>query len=113
MRNKYHAKKCEWDGEVFDSKKELQRYKELKLLEKAGEIQNLRRQVKYVLIPSQRIDGKVVERECSYIADYVYEENGETVVEDVKGCKKGAGYDVFVLKRKMMLLFHNIRIKEV
>ena len=113
MRNKYHAKKCEWDGEVFDSKKELQRYKELKLLEKAGEIQNLRRQVKYVLIPSQRIDGKVVEREVVYKADFVYEENGQTVVEDVKGCKKGAGYDVFVLKRKMMLLFHNIRIKEV
>lgn len=113
MKNKYHAKKCEWDGEVFDSKKEMNRYKVLKYLARVGEIKNLRRQVKYVLIPSQRIDGKVVERECSYIADYVYEENGETIVEDVKGCKKGAGYDVFVLKRKMMLLFHNIRIKEV
>ena len=109
MRNKYHAKKCEWDGEVFDSKKELQRYKELKLLEKAGEITNLRRQVKYVLIPSQRIDGKLAERECSYKADIVYEENGETVVEDVKGVKTKD----YIIKRKMMLLFYNIRIKEV
>ena len=113
MKNKYHAKKCEVGGEVYDSKKEARRHQELKLLEKAGEIQNLRRQVKYVLIPSQRIDGKVVEREVAYKADFVYEADGETVVEDVKGCKKGAGYDVFVLKRKMMLLFHNIRIKEV
>ena len=110
MRNKYHAKKCEWDGEVFDSKKELQRYKELKLLEKAGEIQNLRRQVKYVLIPSQRIDGKVVERECSYIADYVYEENGQTIVEDVK-VRKMRTRD-YIIKRKLMLLFYGIRVRE-
>ena len=109
MKNKYHAKKCEWDGEVFDSKKEMNRYKELKLLEKAGEIQGLRRQVKFILIPSQRRDGKVVERECSYVADYVYEENGETVVEDVKKFRTAD----YKLKRKMMLLFHNIRIKEV
>lgn len=109
MKNKYHAKKCEWDGEVFDSKKEMQRYKELKLLEKAGEITNLRRQVKYVLIPSQRIDGKLAERECSYKADIVYEENGETVVEDVKGVKT----EGYIIKRKMMLLVHGIRIKEV
>ena len=109
MKNKYHAKKCECDGEVFDSLKEMHRYQVLKLLEKKGEIQNLQRQVKYILIPSQRIDGKVVERECSYVADYVYEENGQTVVEDVKGFRT----DAYRIKRKMMLLFHNIRIKEV
>lgn len=109
MKNKYHAKKCEWNGEVFDSKKEMRRYKELKLLEKAGVICNLKRQVKYVLIPSQRIDGKVVERECSYKADFVYEENGETVVEDVKGVKT----EGYIIKRKMMYYFHNIVIKEV
>ena len=110
MKNKYHAKKCEWDGEVFDSKKEMQRYKELKLLEKAGEICNLKRQVKYVLIPSQRIDGKVVERECSYIADYVYEENGQTIVEDVK-VRKMRTRD-YIIKRKLMLLFYGIRVRE-
>lgn len=109
MKNKYHAKKCEVGGEVYDSKKEARRHQELKLLERAGEIQNLRRQVKYILIHSQRIDGKVVERECSYKADFVYEENGETVVEDVKGFRTAD----YKLKRKMMLLFHNIRIKEV
>ena len=109
MKNKYHAKKCEYDGEVFDSLKEKRRYQELKLLEKAGEIKDLRRQVKYILIPSQRRGGKVVERECSYIADYVYEENGETVVEDVKGFRTAD----YKLKRKMMLLFHDIQIKEV
>ena len=109
MRNKYNAKKCVCDGEVFDSTKEMHRYQKLKLLEKAGEIQNLRRQVKYVLIPSQRIDGKIVEREVAYKADFVYESDGETVVEDAKGVKTTD----YIIKRKMMLLFHNIRIKEV
>lgn len=109
MKNKYHAKKCEVGGEVYDSKKEARRHQELKLLERAGEIQNLRRQVKYILIPTQSIDGKVVEREVSYKADFVYEENGQTVVEDVKGAKTKD----YIIKRKMMLLFHNIRIKEV
>jgi hypothetical protein len=109
MKNKYHAKKCVCDGEVFDSLKEMHRYQKLKLLEKAGEIQGLRRQVKFILIPSQRRDGKVVEREVAYKADFVYEENGETVVEDVKGFRTAD----YKLKRKMMLLFHNIRIKEV
>lgn len=110
MKNKYHANKCEWDGEVFDSKKEMRRYKELKLLEKARVICNLKRQVKYVLIPSQRIDGKVVERECSYIADYVYEENGQTIVEDVK-VRKMRTRD-YIIKRKLMLLFYGIRVRE-
>ena len=109
MKNKYNAKKCVCDGEVFDSTKEMHRYQKLKLLEKAGEIQNLRRQVKYVLIPSQRIDGKVVEREVAYKADFVYEADGETVVEDAKGVKTTD----YIIKRKMMLLFYNIRIKEV
>ena len=109
MKNKYNAKKCVCDGEVFDSTKEMHRYQKLKLLEKAGEIQNLRRQVKYVLIPSQHIDGKVVEREVAYKADFVYEADGETVVEDAKGVKTTD----YIIKRKMMLLFYNIRIKEV
>ena len=109
MKNKDHAKKCVCDGEVFDSLKEMHRYQKLRLLEKAGEIADLRRQVKYILIPSQRRDGKVVELECSYWADFVYEEDGQTVVEDVKGFRTAD----YKLKRKMMLLFHDIRIKEV
>ena len=57
MRNKYGNKKTVVDGITFDSRKEAKRYQELKLLEKAGEIKDLRRQVKYELIPSQKING--------------------------------------------------------
>lgn len=77
---KYNSKKTVVDGQKFDSKKEANRYQELLLLEKAGVIKNLSRQVKFVLIPSQRDEnGKVIERECSYKADFKYEEDGKTV----------------------------------
>lgn len=118
MRNKYHAQKCVVGGEAFDSRKEARRYSELLILKKAGEITNLQRQVKYILIPSQRECvikngvpkmGKVIERECSYIADFVYEEDGKTVVEDVKGYKTKD----YMIKRKLMLYVHGIRVKEV
>lgn len=107
--NKYKNIKVFLDGHTFDSKKEAKRYYELRLLEKAGEITDLQTQVKFVLIPSQRIDGKVVERECAYKADFVYKENGKTVVEDTKGFKTKD----YVIKRKMMLFVYGIRIKEV
>ena len=107
--SKYGNKKVEVNGILFDSKREARRYLELDALAKAGEIQNLRRQVKYLLIPSQRIDGKVVEREVTYVADFVYEKNGETVVEDSKGHRTKD----YILKRKMCLYFHGIRIREV
>ena len=117
---KYHNRKVTIDGITFDSKKEAYRYKELKLLQKAGEISDLRLQVKYILIPAQhkpdRIGkrggikkGKIIERECSYIADFVYQENGETVVEDTKGMKTKD----YIIKRKLMLYIHGIRIREV
>lgn len=117
---KVHTK----SGETYDSRKEFRRAKELELLERAGEISNLRRQVKYILIPAQRgpeeigprggrRPGPLLERECSYVADFVYEENGETVVEDVKGYREGQAYNVFVIKRKLMLWIHGIRIREV
>ena len=106
---KYNNKKVFVDGHTFDSKKEAKRYYELRLLEKTGEIEDLRLQVKYVLIPSQRVDGKLVERECAYKADFVYKENGETIVEDTKGFKTKD----YVIKRKLMLFIHGIRIKEV
>ena len=91
------------DGQVFDSVKEFHRWGVLRLLERAGKIRNLQRQVKFELIPKQ--DG---ERACSYIADFVYEENGKKVVEDCKGFKT----DAYKLKRKMMLWVHGIKIKE-
>lgn len=120
MRNKYHSKKVEIDGIVFDSKKEARRYKELSLLERAGAISGLQRQVKYILIPAQREPdtvgarggihkGKTIEKECAYIADFVYLENGITVVEDTKGFKTKD----YIIKRKLMLHVHGIRIREI
>lgn len=107
--NKYHNKKVCYNGIAFDSKKEARRYSELLLLERAGVITNLQRQVPFVLIPSQKVNGKVVERECKYIADFVYTENGKKVVEDTKGMKT----DKYIIKRKLMLYIHGIQIKEV
>ena len=119
--NKYHAQKIKVGDEVFHSKKELHRYEELCLLEKAGQIKGLRREVKYILIPAQREiiwkngkprQGRCIERECAYIADFVYEENGQTIVEDVKG-GNATKTEVYKIKRKLMLYVHGIRIREV
>lgn len=109
-RSKYYNRKITRDGETFDSIKEYRRFCELSLLARAGKVTDLKRQVKFELIPSQRIDGKVVERPVTYIADFVYEnEKGRVVVEDTKGMKTKD----YILKRKMMLYFHGIRIQEV
>lgn len=112
---KYNNKKITYNGITYDSKKEYLRHQELLLLEKAELISGLQRQVKYELIPTQRIDGKVVERPISYIADFVYRKDGGLVVEDVKGYRDpaSAGYAKFVIKRKLMLWIHGIRITEV
>lgn len=119
--SKYHSKKITVDGITFDSKKEAARYQELCLMQKAGEIRDLRHQVKFGLIPAQREvvwnektkryqDGKVIEREVSYVADFVYVNRlGYMVVEDVKGVKTKD----YIIKRKLMLYFHRIRIQEV
>ena len=104
MGNKYGAKKVRLpDGQVFDSQKERDRWCILKLLERAGRISDLRRQVTYELIPKQ-----TGERACSYVADFVYRENGELVVEDCKGFRTEA----YKIKKKLMLWVHGIRIKE-
>lgn len=110
--NKYGAKKVVMDGQVFDSKKEFYRWCDLRLLERAGKISNLKRQVKYTLIPAQRDQtGKLVEREVSYIADFEYMQDGKKIVEDTKGYKRGAAYQLFTIKRKLMLL-KGIKVKE-
>lgn len=104
MRNKYGARKVTTpDGQVFDSHMEYNRWCELRLLERAGRISDLKRQVSYELIPKQ--EG---ERSCKYVADFVYHEGGKLVVEDAKGHKTEA----YKIKRKLMLWVHNIRIKE-
>lgn len=126
IKRKYNNKKIIVDGIKFDSKKEALRYKELKMLEKAGIISNLQRQVKYTLIPAQyeRTDevytkgkdkgkpkkGRLIERECAYYADFVYStKSGELVVEDTKGMRTPD----YIIKRKLMLYVHGIRIVEV
>lgn len=123
MKSKYGAKKCIVNGITFDSRKEARRYQELLLLVRAGVIQELQRQVKFVLIPSQyetyerygkngnRLqDGtRLVERECAYVADFVYTEDGKLVVEDVKGLRTKD----YIIKRKLMLHKYGIRVKEV
>lgn len=116
--NKYNTKKISIDGMTFDSKKEYRRYLFLKELEDHGKISDLKRQVKYVLVPSQKGEnGKVIERECNYMADFVYFdiEANKWVVEDVKGYRNpsSSGYAMYVIKRKLMLYVHGIRIKEV
>lgn len=112
-KSKYNAEKTELDGQRFDSKKEANRYRELSMMEKAGEIHDLQTQVKFVLIPAQKKDGKVIEREVSYYADFAYYKDGEYVVEDVKGYKKGQAYALFKLKRKLMLYMHGVIVKEI
>lgn len=111
--NKYHATKRKIDGITFDSTKEAQRYLLLKEMAENGEISDLRLQVVYELIPSQRRNGKVAERAVKYVADFVYIQNGETVVEDVKGCRRGQAYALFTIKRKLMLYRYGIQIKEI
>ena len=124
--SKYRNRKISRDGMTFDSAKEYRRFRELSLLETAGEIRDLRRQVRFELIPVQRIDGKLVERACCYVADFAYYavirgqeeddagnvynvETWEPVVEDTKGFKTKD----YIIKRKLMLWVHGIRIKEV
>lgn len=125
LKRKYGNKKITaGNGQVFDSKKEYRRYCELTLLERAGEITNLQRQVHYLLIPEQRAPstevykrgpragqpkpGPVLERKVTYIADFVYEQNDKIVVEDTKGLRTKE----YVIKRKLLLYRYGIRIKE-
>lgn len=107
-RSKYHSKKVIKDGGSFDSVKEYHRWCELKLLERAGRITGLERQTPFELIPSQKIDGKVVERACRYVADFTYYQDGQWIVEDTKGFKTPE----YRIKKKLMLHVFGIQIKE-
>lgn len=128
--SKYGAKKVTVDGITFDSRDESKRYKELKAMLDEGKIDNLRMQVPYELIPKQvkvtpryhkrtgeriKDEVRVLEQNCEYVADFVYRdlESGEEVVEDVKGYTDSTAYAVYVVKRKLMLSVHGIRVKEV
>lgn len=112
-RNKYGAKKTVMFQQVFDSKKEAERWLALRSAEYLGEISELRRQVKFELIPAQVSNGEKL-RACSYFADFVYLNSaGETVVEDTKGYRRGAAYDLFMIKKKLMLERFGILVREV
>lgn len=123
--SKYHAHRVIEDGQTFDNMKELRRYRELLILEKMGQVKDLERQKKYLIIPECRESspagprggiriGRIIERAAYYVADFVYRElDPETnewneVVEDVKGLRT----DTYILKRKLMLYMHGIRIRE-
>jgi len=106
---KYHNKKVYG----FDSKKEKRRFDELKILQRVGEISDLKTQVPFELIPTQKDkDGKTLERPVKYIADFTYaDKNGKFVVEDVKSPVTRT--KDYVIKRKLMLFIHQIRITEI
>ena len=128
-QSKYGSHKVVYDGITFDSRREMRRYQELKLMEKNGDILDLKLQQKFVLIPAQRepdrkgprggvIKGRLLEHECTYIADFTYREplpffddveQLPLVVEDAKGMKT----EVYKIKKKLMLYVHGIRIQEV
>ena len=125
--NKYGNQKVVYLGEVFDSKREMYRYMDLRMLLTCGAISNLQRQVVYELIPAQRekstrvykkgrkkgqpIEGKIIEKAVTYIADFVYTDmaTGKEVVEDAKGMRTRD----YIIKRKLMLYVHGIKIQEV
>lgn len=100
--NKYHAKKTLLDNILFDSKREASRYQELKLMQRAGAIQNLKLQPKYPLI----VEGVKI---CDYKADFYYEtKQGQKITEDCKGVKTR----IYVMKRKLMQAIYGIEILE-
>lgn len=84
-RNKYGAKKTQVGEVTFDSKKEAQRFMELQLLERAGEITDLRRQVKIDLMGQHRPLYTRTGRKMKYTADFAYVEDGVEVIEECKG----------------------------
>lgn len=128
MRNKYRSKKITRDGLTFDSLKEYRRFRELLLLEKSGAITDLKRQVAFELVPAQfeyiktdevykrgerkglpKFKRVCVEQSVVYNADFTYTEKGQIVVEDTKGFRTKD----YIIKRKLMLFFHDIKIKEI
>ena len=123
-KNKYRNKKAEFQGNVFDSKRELQRWLVLKDAESKGIISDLQRQVKFELIPAvteeyvvhlktkDKIETRVLQRAITYTADACYFKDGKYVVEDCKISPK-VKPDKYILKSKMMFALNGIRIKEV
>ena len=106
--NKYNARKVKYKDIIFDSKKEFERYLELLDMEKRGEIKELRRQMKYEILP-----GNQYYRPVHYIADFVYVKDGQETIEDVKGMKKGCAYQLYKIKEKLMFDKYKIKVQEI
>lgn len=117
---KYGNRKVKYGNIVFDSKKEACRYGELRLLEKIGAITDLELQKVFELIPTQREPdtigvrggikkGRVIEQAVTYRADFAYKKDGKLIVEDTKGFRTTD----YIIKRKLMLYIHGIRIIEL
>jgi hypothetical protein len=100
--SKYHNRRVVVDGITFDSQREADRWGELKLMQEAGLIQDLQRQVKYPIV----VNGQKI---CVYVADFVYERDGKTIVEDVKGVRTR----VYILKKKLIKSVFGIDISEI
>lgn len=109
--SKYHNRKTALPtGETFDSQREALRYIDLAILVKSGYITDLKRQVKFTLIPKQRLKSGKALRECAYVADFTYTDTrtGEHIVEDVKGHRTPE----YIIKKKLMLHLYGIEVTE-
>lgn len=124
-QSKWHNTPCEYNGIKFDSHKERDRYIFLKSLEDKGVISDLKCQVRYTVIPTvygerevqlktkTKIEKYTVQKASYYYADFTYNYNGETIVEDVKGDPNTTLTDTYQLKKKMMLAFNGIEVIEI
>lgn len=111
--NKFRNKKIFTTAGKFDSKREMNRYLELVALQEAGEIAELERQARYILVNSQRREDGTVERPVSYTADFHYtDKEGKIIVEDVKSPRTRKNPE-YIIKRKLMLERYGITIREV
>lgn len=112
--NKFNAEKVTFRGMTFDSRKEFKRFLYLQFQEKKGVISQLRRQVKFQIIPPLYttrtiVHAKTTEIRCSlidrasyYTCDFLYRENGKIIIEDVKSAETAKLKD-YILRRKLMI----------
>jgi len=100
LRSKYRAKRTVIDGITFASRGEALRYQDLRYMEKAGRIKDLQLQVAYPM----SVNGYKL---CTYVADFVYLEDGKKIVEDFKGVRT----PIFRLKAKMMKALLGIELR--
>lgn len=111
MASKYRNIKCVFSGIKFDSKKEAARYAELAMLERVGRISGLERQVRFEVCP--KVPGLKGSRARYYVADFVYDEDGKKIIEDVKSLitKKNP---VYTLKKQLVQVkFPEYEFREV